>query len=355
MNIVSPINCQTGYGITGYNIWKQIFDKDPTTTLFNIGDISIENHWAKNNIINSLKNQKNVDITKPCLKIWHTNDILFRLVGSSPYGCLTFFELDTLPENEIKNINKLDKIFVASSWAKNVLINNNVTIDIIVCPQGVDRDIFNEEIQVHKEDNKYIFINIGKWEKRKGHDILYQLFNSAFNENDDVELWMINSNPFLTQEQTAEWIKLYKDSKLGDKIKIFPRISSQVDLAKLMQYANCGIFPSRAEGWNNEAIEMLSIGKPIIITNYSAHTEYCNKDNSYLVNIDTLEKAHDDMWFKNTEGNWASLNSAVQEQFISYMRYVFDNRISNNDNGIVTSKNYTWNKAASTILEKLNG
>lgn len=354
MNIVTPINCQTGYGITGYNIWQNIFTNDSTTTLFNIGDITIEDHWDKDGIIKSLKNQSNFNPNNNCLKIWHTNDILFRPIGNSRYGCLTFFELDKLPQREINAINLLDIIFVASEWAKNVLIQNKVTTNIIVCPQGVDRQIFTDDYTPPSKNDTYIFINIGKWEVRKGHDILYKIFNLAFSEQDNVELWMINSNPFLTQDQTQQWADLYKNSAIGNKIKIFPRIKSQHDLAKLMQYADCGIFPSRAEGWNNEAVEMLSIGKPIIITNYSAHTEYCNDKNSYLVDIDRTCVAKDDIWFKNTDGHWADINDDVIEQFISHMRYVYKHRITHNIEGIQTAKTLAWTNTAKIIEKSFN-
>ena len=354
MNIISPISCHTGYGITGYNIWNELYTHNTDTTLFNIGDISIEDHWNKDNIIRSLSNQEHFNSTNDCLKIWHTNDILFRPIGNSKYGCLTFFELNHIPQREIKSINLLDYIFVASEWAKNVLLDQGVTTSIIVCPQGVDRDIFtNNYIQPPKDDT-YIFINIGKWEVRKGHDILYQIFNSAFSKDDNVALWMINTNPFLTQEQTQKWIDLYKNSELGEKIKIFPRIKSQKQLAILMQYADCGIFPSRAEGWNNEAIEMMSVGKPIIITNYAAHTQYCNKHNAYLIDIDRLCEARDDMWFKNTIGQWADINNRCIEQFIENMRHVYSYRITTNPFGVSTAQTLSWANTTKIIETYLN-
>lgn len=355
MNIISPINCHTGYGITGYNVWNELYLNNADTTLFNIGDISIEDHWNKDNIIKSLKNQDKFDSTKNCLKIWHTNDILFRPIGNSQYGCLTFFELDNIPQREVDAINLLDHIFVASEWAKNVLLSQNVTTNIIVCPQGVDRNIFTDNYIPQPKNDTYIFINIGKWEVRKGHDILYKIFNQAFSKEDNVELWMVNSNPFLKKEQTQQWINLYKNSELGEKIKIFPRLESQLQLAKLMQYVDCGIFPSRAEGWNNEAIELMSIGKPIIITNYSAHTQYCNNHNSYLVEIDTLCEARDDMWFKNTVGRWADINETATEQMIRHMRYVYEHHINTNPEGISTANQLSWTNTAKIIEKYLNG
>ena len=69
-----------------------------------------------------------------------------------------------------------------------------------------------------------------------------------------------------------------------------------------MSKVDVGIFPSRAEGWNLEILELMSCGKHIITTNYSAHTEFCNKENALLVDIDELETAYDGKWFLGSCG-----------------------------------------------------
>jgi len=234
------------------------------------------------------------------------------------------------------------------------LQDNGVTKEIVVCPQGVDTQIFNGSVPEDKNQNsKYTFINIGKWEIRKGHDILVDIFNSAFEKDDDVELWMVNHNPFLNNDQTKQWSTLYQNSKLGDKIRFFPRLPTQEVLSKVMSYADCGIFPSRAEGWNNEAIEMMAMNKPIIITNYSAHTQFCNADNSYLININNTEPAYDGIWFDG-EGDWASLENEQIEQAVEHMRYVYKNQIKNNPKGLETAQNHSWSKTAQIIMSHMN-
>ena len=84
---------------------------------------------------------------------------------------------------------------------------------------------------------------------------------------------------------------------MHSRIRILPRLNTHEDVAVIMSQADVGVFPSRAEGWNLEALEMLSMGKHLIITDYSAHTEFCNKDNSRLIQIDEMEDAHDGIWF----------------------------------------------------------
>ena len=91
-------------------------------------------------------------------------------------------------------------------------------IETTVVPLGVDTNIFKPHTTAR---DTTVFFNCGKWEVRKGHDILVNCFNEAFCEEDDVELWMMCENPFLG-EQNSHWINLYKNSPLGHKIRIIP-------------------------------------------------------------------------------------------------------------------------------------
>jgi glycosyltransferase involved in cell wall biosynthesis len=348
MNIMSPIDANTGYGITGYNLWTNLKKINQQASLFPIGNINVENGWDIDSIKNGL-NRETFDKNSPCFKLWHSNDFFTKPYSNGKYAGLSFFEIDKLTETEKYSYDLLDLIFMPSNWAKNVLEADGIKKPVVVCPMGVDTSVFNAEVPKDKsERNTYIFINVGKFEIRKGHDILVDIFNSAFNEDDDVELWMINHNPFLNKEQLSRWIDLYKNSKLASKIRFFPRIQDQKSLAKIISYSDCGIFPSRGEGWNNEAIELMAMNKPIIITNYSAHTEFCNKDNSYLVDITNTTPAFDDMWF-NGEGNWALIEQPQIDQFVDYMRYVYKNNIRDNTNGLKTAINLSWYNTANII------
>jgi glycosyltransferase involved in cell wall biosynthesis len=351
LNMMCPINF-TGYGITSYNIYKELRN-NLDICLFPIGDAQIDSSENQTKIVEDLNKQNYFDKNAKCFKIWHQFDLATR-IGCGKFSALTFFEVDKLKQKEIQMIDSLDCIFVASNWAKQVLINNKINTPICVSPLGVDPNIFNNDVNnlVQKENNKYIFLNIGKWEIRKGHDILVDIFNQAFSENDNVELWMLNHNPFLTEEEHNVWINLYKNSKLGSKIKILPRINSHKDVAKLIALSDCGVFPARAEGWNNEVPEFFAINKPVILTNYSAHTEYANKDNSYLIDIDELTEAKDDKFF-NGFGNWAKFSDSQIEQTIEYMRDVYKNDIRVNPKGLEKAKSLTWSNTANIIISKL--
>jgi hypothetical protein len=160
---------------------------------------------------------------------------------------------------------------------------------------------------------------------------------------------MITHNPFLNDQQEGEWLSIVQKSKLKDKIKVFPRLSSQQDLAQAISYSDCGIYVSRAEGWNLELLETMSMNKPVIATNYSAHTEFCNNSNAHLVSIEETEKAIDNKWFHG-EGNWAKIGSKQKEQIIHYMRDIYTNNISTNLSGVETGRKFTWKNSAKELL-----
>ena len=283
-----------------------------------------------------------------------------EFVGKGLHIGFPFFELDVFSDQEKHNLNSLDKLFVASQWAKSIC-EKELTLssdNIHVIPLGVDLSVFQPSLVDKRLDaqDKTVFFNCGKWEVRKGHDILYKIFNEAFEPTDDVELWMMCDNPFLSEEKTKEWQNVYKKSKLGDKIKFIPRVNTPLEVYNIMVQADCGVFPSRAEGWNLELLEMMACGKPVIATNYSAHTEFCNHQNSLLVDIENEEPAFDGVWFKGT-GSWASVGKKQQQQFSEHMRQVHKNKqegtLCFNSNGLITAQSLNWATIAELITKCL--
>lgn len=347
ININCPIGT-TGYGITSLNIVKELYKKNLDISLFLLGNTAELNLPEEKEIIKKIHNNaKYFAYDAPCLKIWHQHDLASK-IGNGKYSVFPFFELDTILDYEKHHLNFADNIFVASNWAKQILLNNGVIKPVHVCPLGVDTNIFNLNNQSSTKNNNYIFCHIGKWEKRKGQDFLIKAFDSAFEQSDNVELRLVPHNPFLTQQELSEWHSLVINAKLKDKIKIYNRLPTQIDLAKFISEADCCVFPSRAEGWNNEIPECMAMNKPIIATNYSAHTEYCNNKNSYLIDITELETANDGKWFLGN-GNWAKLADQQLEQLVNYMKNVYKNNIKNNPNGLETAKKYNWANTADII------
>jgi glycosyltransferase involved in cell wall biosynthesis len=355
LNIVSPIN-QLGYGITGLNLVKFLAKKTPVS-LCVIGQPQVTNQPDADLISVCIRNKNFLDFDAPCIKIWHQNDMT-QFAGRGKRIGFPIFELDEFNDLEKHHLNSLDSIFVCSQWAKGVVINNTIVgkNNIHVIPLGFDKNIFKVS-NASTVSDKTIFLNCGKWEVRKGHDVLYKIFNMAFEKSDNVELWMLCDNPFLSSNESKEWKDLYLNSKLGDKIKIFPRQQTQQEVYNIMAQVDCGVFPSRAEGWNLELLEMMACGKSVITTNFSAHTEFCTSLNSRLVDIKNTELAYDGKWFHGKCGNWAKIDDYEIDQFISHLRDIHSLKQSSsltiNNLALKSIENYNWDNSANLVLQNV--
>ena len=354
MNIISPIN-QLGYGLAGMNIAKYL-SKEIQTSLWVIGQPQVTTQEDAEIVSSLIRNAHMPDFDAPCLRIWHQHD-MSQFVGRGEKIGFPFFELNDFTDVEKHHMNNVDRLFVTSKWAKNIILNKtNLQSDKVnIVPLGVDNLLFKKS---ENNNDKTVFFNCGKWEIRKGHDILCDIFNKAFESSDNVELWLMTSNPFLNENQDAEWKSLYKSSKLGDKVKFIDRVQTHKEVYSIMCQTDCGIFPSRAEGWNLELLEMMSCGKHVIASNYSAHTEFCNNENSLLVDVKNTELAYDGFWFHGKLGEWASFGDKEIDNFAEHMRHIHKLKqsgdLKNNTEGEKTGKDFSWNNTITTIRETIN-
>jgi len=348
LNLYAPTN-KLSYGICGTNILKCLCQEGVEVSYFPIGPSLPDKEIKKCHE----RAMVGYDRNAPCVKIWHQHG-LQEMVGSGLHVGYPIFELDTFTPVELHSLSNCDALFVCSHWAKKI-IEKYIDVPTRVVPLGVDRSIFNPTTS-YRTPRDTVFLASGKWEIRKGHDFLAEAFNKAFNSDDNVQLWMACSNPFLTEEQTNKWHTYYKQ-QCGDKVRFIPYVDTQSQLADLMSKVDCGVFLSRAEGWNLGLLEMMAMGKQVIATDYSGHTEFCHGKNSLLIDTEQVEPANDGIWFHG-QGNWAKLGDKQLEQTIHTLRLIHQEKnkkgsLDVNTCGIDTAKKYTWTNSAKTIIKHL--
>ncbi len=103
--------------------------------------------------------------------------------------------------------------------------------DAKVVPLGVDAELFPPAPV--RQDDKTIFFNCGKWEIRKGHDILIKAFEKVLEHGENAELWMMCSNPFNSEEENTRWHQLYNHPK----VKLIPRAETQTEVYNIMSHS----------------------------------------------------------------------------------------------------------------------
>jgi glycosyltransferase involved in cell wall biosynthesis len=344
INYTAPIN-PLGYGVVGTQLLLAMKRAKINVRLWPIGNVDCE-HGHVTEIQECLDNRHSYNLDDDSIRVWHQFDLAQHIGKGKRFG-FPIFELDKFLPIEVAEISRMDKVVVCSEWAKDIVLGQCEKLryeDVIVTPLGVDRTVFNEH--VGEADPQWTtFLAVGKWEYRKGHDIIAEAFSKAFSPRDRVRLWMLTHNPFLSPQQHAAWHSLYKSTIMADKVSFLPRAKTRADVANIMAQADCGLFPARAEGWNLEALEMMAMGKQVIATDYAGHTQFCTRRNSLLIGVDKMEVAKDGVFFDGKGGGrWAHLGEPQVDQLVQHMRSVHKNKseVGINIEGVNTSKELTW-------------
>lgn len=368
INLTCPIN-QLGYGVVSLNLLKAFEANGESPACWFLGPVEAPQEDIPL-IEVAQKRQEEFDHFAASLRVYHQFDLAHH-VGRGLRCGFPIFELDRFRTNEINHLTSQDALIVPTQWAADVIAEQlgGQCPEVKVSPLGVDSSIF---FPVNKPaPGPTRFFNCGKWEVRKGHDVLCEAFNLAFGKDDDVELVMNCHNPCFAdrskyESYNREWERFYKTSKLGSKISVSKtRLASQRDVADLMRAVDCGVFPSFAEGWNLEASEMLAMGKKLIITNCSAHTEFCNPDNSLLIPASKTEAAHDGIWFNADDprwngepGRWMEFDLDAMDALITHMRAVHEQKQNGADMfnaaGVESMRLLTWKNTANIISSFVN-
>ena len=355
MNLITRPS-QLGYGVVGMNVLKALVKAGRKVSLWSLGQPQTASKNDAEIVRTCMENALAYDPTAPCLRIWHQND-MYYFVGKGPRIGYTFFEGDQITKAERHQLACLDKLYLPSQWAVDV-----TGLNAAVAEPGVDTSIFSTACKRHPSFDKVVkkettvFLNCGKWEVRKNHVGVLETFNKAFGPKDDVLLIMNCYNPCLEPWRSQEWSDYYMNSELGRAGKIIvlkERLETQEEVAQLMQVADCGYFPSLSEGWGLETAEMLAMGKYIITTNYSAHTQYCDAENAKLIEITETEPAYDGVFFFGERGNWAKFNQDAQDQAIQHLRALHADKQSGklrfNQAGYDLFQRLTWANTANKL------
>ncbi|GAF94898.1 unnamed protein product, partial [marine sediment metagenome] len=216
----------------------------------------------------------------PSVNLWHLNDMA-KFAGSTRIG-YTIFEMPTFDARERNSVDNLDTVWVPSEWAKEVVLNNNPDARCQVVPCGVDTDIFcpSDEPPHFKDDYFHTFVNIGKFEKRKGHELVFESMRLlGTTQTKPIRLLINCTNPFLGDFATVLKNQLnsrgfnLNESDRGEHTARFRHSENPNDcvidiitaggltsdsIAEVYRSGDNGLFPYFAEGWNLPLIECMS-------------------------------------------------------------------------------------------------
>ena len=216
----------------------------------------------------------------------------------------TFFEDNILAASDIQNAREhFDIIVAGSSWCEQVLRDNGLEMVTTVI-QGIDPQVFNPahaDKQMFRDH--FVVFSGGKFEFRKGQDIVIRAFKVLQDRHRDVLLvsswynqwpWSMQtmaSSPhieFSTSSTSSDFDLLITETlhangiDLNRVIVLPPRPNST--MAKLIKNTDVGLFPNRCEGGTNLVLmEYMASGKPVIASHCTGHKDVIDESNARTI------------------------------------------------------------------------
>lgn len=270
------------------------------------------------------------------------------------------WEESTYPKEWVNEINaNLHGVLAITQFVKNVLIKSGVKVPIQVIPLGVNQDWFKNTPATYKlktrKQIKFYHNSTGK--KRKGVDLLIKAYFELFTNQDDVCL-VIKTTPQV-ENQFLQLIDQYK-SKTSPEIELIVNDLSDEEMASLQSQVSASIYPSRAEGFGIPALESMLLEKPVIVTNYGGFTDFCDNNNSYLINcnVQNIDPAEiltpGAKWAEPDFDHLKTLIKKVYKALTKKDSVEGKELLSIVENGKKTATNFNWDSSADLAIKFIN-
>lgn len=373
LNIFGPVTMRTGYGVAVVNLTAALSSKTRVTLTPRTPPQEDEIQRIPEVYDALIAGRDHFDYSCPSLNIWHASG-LQSFTGALRIG-MPIFEGTRFRPEERNHLANLDAMFLTSKWAENI-VQENMGED---CPPtfvtrlGYNPAIFYDAetlgIQGIQSFPAPRAVNIGKWEKRKGHPQLIRVLGKlkppmtlfAAWDNPFYPGWkqmcvqLLIDNKWQQMESPAHW-------RAGDcHLVLTSWVDTHVNYAEFLRTVDFCIFPYRAEGWCLPLLECMACGLPFIATHYSAPTEYLTDDKGHVhggvvLNKGKMKPIFDQIHFQN--GGYGDWFVPYDEELEEAIEFILNSDMKKmGKHAAKWAQNFTWEKSALftlKALEKLN-
>jgi len=253
-----------------------------------------------------------------------------------------------------------DFIVAGSSWCEYQLriggVRNTSTI-----LQGIDPANFYH-VPPRQDDGRFIVFSGGKFEYRKGQDLVIAAMRVFMQRHKDAYLacsW-INQWPFSlatmgrsphisfnpSNEDCAAILQrtLHENAIPSERVYLAPLIDNSL-IRQIYQQTDIGIFPNRCEGGNNMVMcEYMACGRTIIASDATGHADVITPQNAFSLT------SYSPTLINDTAGNPAAIwHEASVDELIEQLELAYQNRGICAQKGAVAAndmKQLAWDKAA---------
>ena len=389
--ISCPIDTYSGYGARSRDLVKAIIE----TNKYDVkilpqrwGNTSwgfIEDHLEWNFL-------KEFILTTPQLptqpEIWAQITIPneFQPVGKYNIGITAGMETTAVKGEWIEGCNRMNLVITSSEFAKKTFelmdyeIKNQqgqtqgrlkLTTPIEVLFEGANTNIYKVidtpcslDLQI-KEDFAYLFV--GHWmqgefgEDRKNVGLLIKAFYETFKNKSKKPALILKASggvsSYMDRDELLKKIEIIKKTVVANSLPNIYLLHGEFtdeEMNELYNHSKVKAMVSltKGEGFGRPLLEFSLVKKPIMTTNWSAHTEFLSKEFTTLMNGE-LKNLHPSVlndWFVK-EAQWFNVNPMEVNH---YLKDIFENykKYQNNANrqAYKSKTEFSWDK----MKEKLD-
>ena len=274
-----------------------------------------------------------------------------------------FFEND-LQMNALANANQFDLILAGSTWCRDEMQKNGIlNVDVLI--QGVDPELFYP-LEPKKEENEFVLFSGGKFEYRKGQDLVLAAFRILSEKYPKMRLITSWENQWIESMRTMRFSPHVNYIEVGEswaekmhafyirngvdpqKVHTCPLLPNR-KMRAIYGKTDLGVFPNRCEGGTNLVLmEYMACGKPVVASNSSGHRDILTQENSFLLENLTPIVVRDQSGSFSAHWEDPSLEELISKIEMAYHQKELRTKIGYN--GSESLKKWTWSSMAENLL-----
>ncbi len=277
------------------------------------------------------------------------------LVGKYNVG-VWYWELSNLPDDWLRGFQVLDEIWVATRFVKEA-VQKKSPIPVMIIPPCVkvelDATLTRDDFKLPRD--AFLFLcayDAHSIYERKNPLGVIRAFKKAFKQNDTsvgLVVKINNSNfDFESIRQIKNELQGYRNCFLIEET--FPLLK----FYSLVNHINAFVSLHRSEGFGLILAEAMSLGKPVIATNWSGNTDFMTPQNSCAVDYKLIPVKQGLAPYQPGQF-WADADIDSASFFMNKLTsdHVFYNRISMNARDSIVP-NFSPEKIGNIMKKRLD-
>ncbi|MBN2169056.1 MAG: glycosyltransferase [Actinobacteria bacterium] len=295
--------------------------------------------------INDMKN-RGADRNRPQV-FFGPPEMLAQADGSYNIGYV-FTPYDRFDPAWVKDMNRMDELWVTSEFQKEAALASGVKKDMTVVPFGLDPDYFNTKISSYSLDGRFLFLAFTDWGPSCAVDTLLRAYTGEFKGDERVVLAIVvkTTGTGAEVEEAVEAMGLPLER--APVVFLMDHQVPAFQLGSLYRSCDCLVVPSRTSEPGTSMIEALACGTPVIATSWGSTTSLSGHEGVVGVKNELIPApAPGCSWAQPDEADlMVKMRKAVDESDLL--------KTEASSGSLKIAKEFSWDETARKITERLN-